>query len=67
MAETLSKCAFDHFRDFSKANSYSHSITPAWIPPALVAWVQNPILDDELGAKILSNIKAFTQVLGYNC
>ena len=32
MADALSKCAFDRFWDLSKANSYSHSITPAWIP-----------------------------------
>lgn len=67
MADALSKCAFTRFWDLSKANSYSHNVAPAWIPPALVAWVQNPVPDDDLGGKILSNIKAFTQVLGYNC
>ena len=67
MADALSKCAFSRFWDLAKANSYLLEQAPAWIPPALVALVQNPVPDDDLGEKILNNLAAFTKVLGYNC
>ena len=67
MADALSKCAFSRFWHLAKANSYLLEQAPAWIPPALVAWIQNPVPDDDLGQKILNNLAAFTKVLGYNC
>ena len=68
MADALSKCAFTRFWDLSKLAGFSSlPIDPAWIPSALVSWVNDPIPDDNLGDKILFELAKRTLVLGVNC
>lgn len=68
MADALSKCAFTRFWDLSKSAGFSSlPIDPAWIPSALVSWVNDPIPDDNLGDKILFELAKRTLVLGVNC
>ena len=68
MADALSKCAFTRFWDLSKSAGFSSlPIDPAWIPSALVSWVNDPIPDDNLRDKILFELAKRTLVLGVNC
>ena len=40
---------------------------PAAVPRALLKWIVQPVEDDSLGSKILSELAVKSLVLGYNC
>ena len=39
---------------------------PARLDGPLLAWLQNPVIDDELGAKCLRHLARQTDILGYS-
>ena len=43
------------------------AIGPAAVPRALMLWLRDPVVDDELGARILREMAVTELVLGYNC
>ena len=63
MADALSKGAFNRFWDISRESSSDLNIEPAWIPPQLTAWLENPQEDDRLGDRILAGIGRKTRLL----
>jgi hypothetical protein len=62
-ADALSKADFGRFREV--AGDLPHD--PLWVPRAILAWIQDPKRDDDLGDKILRELRKRTIVLGYNC
>ena len=67
MADALSKADFQKFLSLSSKLNLNLPVSQAWVSPALLAWIQNPIPDDSLGDKILSDIAKYSLVLGLNC
>ena len=63
MADALSKGAFDRFWLLNDTNSTSLDLQPAWVPPHLLAWLENPKEDEALGNRILSDIGRRTRLL----
>ena len=62
LADELSKGKFSNFlrrlpTDFRLPES------PAWIPPAILAWIADPTDDPNLGEKILNNLRGKTTFL----
>ncbi len=62
LADELSKGKFDRFihrlpTDFILPEA------PAWIPPAILAWIADPSDDANLGEKILENLRKKTTFL----
>ena len=62
IADALSKAAFGKFRE---AANWPLRLEPAWVPPALLRWVADPVADEELGVDILCDLRAGTALLGY--
>ena len=56
MADALSKAAFGRFWDISRREGLGLSLEPAWVPPQLTAWLENPGVDETLGDRILAAI-----------
>ena len=67
MADALSKCNFHKFWNIAEENNIPLPIEQSWIPPSLLAWINNPTADDSLGDKILHDLSRRTLVLGINC
>ena len=67
MADALSKADFQKFWSLSSQLNLNLPVSQAWVSPALLAWIQNPIPDDSLGDRILSDIAKYSLVLGLNC
>ena len=68
MADALSKCAFNRFWSLADSAGYSGlPIAPAWLPRSIILWVNDPMPDDDLGHRILSELATRTLVLGHNC
>jgi hypothetical protein len=55
LADHLSKANFAAFFNSWPADRH-RSPEPAWIPPAILAWIDHPTVDTMLGDKILSQI-----------
>jgi len=67
MADALSKAQFQTFSHLSTTNNIPIPLDMAWIPPTLLQWISNPVIDDYLGDKILQDIGKRALVLGFNC
>ena len=51
MADALSKATFQRFWDLNNQESLGHGLEPAWVPPQLSAWLENPQEDDPWGTE----------------
>jgi hypothetical protein len=60
LSDDLSKGRFDRFTAQLPAE---HNLKPAWIPPAILAWISNPVCSHELGERILDDIRKRTYLL----
>lgn len=67
MADALSKADFNKFRRTALAASWPLKLEPARIPASILAWLSNPVVDDNLGHKILTELSKSCAVLGYSC
>jgi hypothetical protein len=56
LADFLSKGRFSQFLDSWPAGQ-PRSLEPAWIPPAILDWIDNPRILSDLGERILTDIK----------
>jgi hypothetical protein len=66
MADQLSKAHFRSFRETAAAAGWALQLEPARIPPALLRWLDRPVPDDQLGARILHEIGASRRLAGYS-
>ena len=66
MADALSKGAFMRFWALVEKEGWTLPQQKAWVPTALLSWVDNPVPDDDLGHNILQEIAQYTPVLSYN-
>ena len=62
MADSLSKGAFMRFHAQAKQAGWDIPLEMAWVPTALKAWISNPLPDDFLGQRILSELSLYTPV-----
>ena len=67
LADHLSKASFSKFWSLATLSRLSLPVDPAWVPPSLLSWINNPIEDDSLGDKILTDLSKRILVLGVNC
>ena len=67
MADLLSKGDVNGFRRMALEDQWPLAIGPAAVPRALMLWLGDPVVDDELGARILREMAVTEPVLGYNC
>ena len=67
LADHLSKANFNQFRSLANQHNIPLPIEPAWIPPSLLKWIENPKEDDKLGDNILSDLSSKLLILGVNC
>ena len=68
LADSLSKGAFSRFWECARSNSdLNLPVSAGWVPSTLLLWLNNPVLDEDLGHKILLQLSERTLVLGYNC
>jgi hypothetical protein len=65
MADSLSKADFNGFRRTALEYKWPLAVAPARVPAALLAWLANPVKDDDLGVRIIKDIKTDIAVLGY--
>jgi len=63
MADALSQADFNRFRVEGGALLNPE---PAPIPPVLLKWCANPVVDDDLGKKIVTYIAGNMEILGYS-
>jgi hypothetical protein len=66
MADQLSKAHFRSFRETAAAAGWALQLEPARIPRALLLWLDRPVPDDQLGARILHEIGASRRLAGYS-
>ena len=66
MADALSKGAFLRFWALVEKEGWSLPQNKAWIPNALLSWIENPVDDADLGHNILKELSNYTPVLSYN-
>ena len=66
MADQLSKADHDGFRRSALAASWALEVAPATIPTTVLQWINDPVVDDDLGEKILKELASSVQVLGYS-
>ena len=64
MSDSLSKGEFLRFWDQVKEEELDMPLDMAWVPQALLKWIQDPKEDDRLGQKILMELSQYIQVLG---
>ena len=67
MADALSKAEFNSFRRTALAARWSLGAEPARVPGPVLHWLANPVVDDDLGDKILRHLATNSAVLGYSC
>ena len=66
LADLLSKGRFQKFWGKSKEiPNIDLPLDMARIPSSILKWLRDPVVDDNLGGKILEEISEFTDVLGY--
>jgi len=66
MADALSKADFKKFWSIADNTPWELFEQPMAVPASLLAWLANPVEDDDFGEKLLRNIAATAPVLGYN-
>ena len=64
MADSLSKGNFNEFRRTALASGWALAVAPACVPGQILAWLQNPRDDEDLGQRILQELSTSTEVLG---
>jgi len=67
LADHLSKASFSQFWSLAREQHIDLPLGPAWVPASLLKWIDNPVEDDNLGDKILSDLSKRTLILGFNC
>jgi hypothetical protein len=67
LADALSKADFVKFRHEANRAGWPLRVEPAWVPATILQWVDNPVVDDDLGERILVELRKRTMILGYNC
>jgi hypothetical protein len=65
MADALSKADFNRFRRTAGAAGWALQCGPARVSGHLLAWLANPVEDDQLGVRLLKDIAAEAPVLGH--
>ena len=58
LADALSKAEFNSFRRTAAAAAWPINVGPASVPVTILAWLANPLPDDDLGGRIVSELKA---------
>ena len=53
MADALSKADFDRFRRTGLSAGWPLDCGPARVPGVVLAWLANPVVDEDFGSKIL--------------
>jgi hypothetical protein len=66
MADHLSKANFGAVRELSDYAGWALHLEPCVIPAALLAWLERPVPDDDLGNRLLQHISKTLPVLGYS-
>ena len=56
-ADALSKADFKLFRTIMP----DHNLTMCWVPRTILKWLQDPVVDMDLGYKILLELKGMGQ------
>jgi hypothetical protein len=65
IADSLSKADFSVLRPARRR--WDLPLDMATVPVSILAWLARPCLDEDLGSKILSELRKTQLVLGYNC
>ena len=66
LADALSKAEFQKCRDTAALHDWRLDVAPAVLPRSLLLWLDKPVPDCDLGAKILRDLSMSTAILGYN-
>jgi len=66
MADALSKAEFKSFWEIADTAPWELYEQPMSVPASLLAWIANPVEDDDLGERLLKEIATAAPVLGYN-
>jgi len=66
MADMLSKAQFQAFRRTAAQANWQLDLEPTIVPVSLLAWLQNPAPDHQLGHRILHELGQSYNVLGYS-
>jgi hypothetical protein len=64
MADHLSKADFNAFRRVALEYWWPVAVGPAPVPAALLLWLANPTKDDDLGTKLVCDLRRCMPVLG---
>ena len=67
MADALSKGEFARFREVAAVARWDLDVGPAVVPGSLLYWLADPVVDDQLGARLLREMSGSAAVLGYSC
>jgi hypothetical protein len=67
LADALSKADFLKFRQVARDVGWSLGLEPAWVPVAVLKWIEDPKVDDDFGDSILRELARKTPILGYSC
>ncbi len=65
LADALSKADFQNFFRVADSAHWPVQTISAPISPPILAWIQNPLEDDDLGTRILNHISRHTPIPGY--
>jgi hypothetical protein len=63
MADSLSKADFNKFRRTALHYKLPLAVEPAAVPGTLIRWLASPVKDDDLGTKLLDEIRETVPVL----
>jgi hypothetical protein len=67
LADDLSKGLFNRFKLNAAAAGWQLDTLPATVPRALLQWVADPVVDDDLGLRILKELAGNSAILNTNC
>ena len=65
MADCLSKADFNGFRRTAFEAGWGLDVGPGRIPGSVLRWLENPVVDDQLGGSILREMAGESEILGY--
>ena len=65
MADCLSKADFNGFRRTALEAGWGLDVGPGRIPGSVLRWLENPVVDDQLGGTILREMAGESEILGY--
>ena len=65
MADCLSKADFNGFRRTALEAGWGLDVGPGRIPGSVLRWLENPVVDDQLGGSILREMAGESEILGY--